>query len=149
MLDNNGVPIPEPQPAIFVANPHALLVDGVVTEVVYMQNYSDEEITQVLTNHTFDEVVRCEDYGHHLVVGDTRDDVFLEFIGPKKPFPSWVPNNRINNWKAPVDLPPNNGKILEWDELSLSWKATQDLPEEMLKMVEIDCPGCPPPHTNS
>lgn len=145
MLDNNGIPIPEPQPVVFVANPHALLVDNVVTEVVYMQNYSQEEIEQVLTNYTFDEVIRCEDYGHYLVVGDIRDTVFPEFIGPPKPFPSWVPNPRINNWKAPVDLPPNNGKILEWNEETLSWIATQDLPEEMLDLVNPDCPGCPKP----
>lgn len=41
------------------------------------------------------------------------------------PFPSWVFNEEINNWEAPVPLPefdPEDPKYYVWDEDSLSWK---------------------------
>jgi hypothetical protein len=56
----------------FIANPHALLIDGVVTEVVFMQNYTEEEIKDTLLKHSYDEVIRWDDYGYEMLVGYRR-----------------------------------------------------------------------------
>ena len=39
---------------MFIANPHALLIDGVVTEVVYMQDYDSEQIKEVLSKKVYE-----------------------------------------------------------------------------------------------
>lgn len=43
------------------------------------------------------------------------------FIPPKPIYESWILNENTCLWEAPVSY-PNDGKIYDWDEDSLSWK---------------------------
>ena len=113
----------------FIANPHALLTDGVVTDVVYMQDYSKEEIDTVLLNYSYDEIVVLSEYGRTISVGYTKigDDYY-----PPKPYPSWIATKDVdpivgNYWLPPViiSLEKRNkapeGYDYFWDEETVNW----------------------------
>lgn len=102
----------------FVANPHALIVNNVCTEVVYMQDYDSEEIAKTLEKYTYDEVVRWEDYGHPIYVGYHKvDDVFTTH----KAYPSWIWSMEAQNWIPPVDYPEDTESLYFWREDTMSW----------------------------
>lgn len=51
---------------------------------------------------------------------DRENDRFL----PAKPFPSWIFDEQIYRWKAPVPYPETDSSekiIFDWDENSQSW----------------------------
>jgi hypothetical protein len=52
-------------------------------------------------------------------IGYTYDEDRDAFI-PKKPFNSWLLNEDTCLWEAPISY-PNDGKIYNWNELTLSW----------------------------
>ena len=103
----------------FVANPHALIVNGVCTEVVYMQDYGPEEIAETLKKHTYDEVVRWDDYGHPIFIGFHKwEDKYVYH----KPYPSWVHNAENNDWEAPVPPPTDSSTDFAWHENTQTWE---------------------------
>lgn len=55
-------------------------------------------------------------------VGYTYDSGRDAFI-PPKPFASWLLDEAICRWQAPVPM-PEDGKFYAWDETTLSWKET-------------------------
>jgi hypothetical protein len=81
---------------MFVANPHALLIDGVVTEVVYMQDYDSEQIKEALSKKVYDEVINCSEYGKELFVGNFRIGDYI--VGPR-PNPNWEFNHKLGDWE--------------------------------------------------
>jgi len=95
----------------FIANPHALIKNGICTEVVFMQNYDDEEIAHTLSKYQYDEVIRWEDYGSEIYVGFHK---YKDKYAYHRPYPSWV-LNKYNQWEAPVPLP------LDADDIYYSW----------------------------
>lgn len=52
-------------------------------------------------------------------IGYTYDNTRDAFI-PPKPYNSWVLNEDTCLWEAPTPM-PNDGKIYNWDEESISW----------------------------
>lgn len=52
-------------------------------------------------------------------VGFTYDEQLDAFI-PPKPFESWLLDEQIADWVAPIPM-PNDGKNYQWDEDSQSW----------------------------
>tara|TARA_X000001388_G_C2118647_1_gene80598 strand:+ start:108 stop:497 length:390 start_codon:yes stop_codon:yes gene_type:complete len=58
--------------------------------------------------------------GNYAGVGftyDSSNDVFIE----PKPYPSWVLDEDKWQWKAPVDMPNEEGKFYNWNEDTTSW----------------------------
>ena len=55
--------------------------------------------------------------------GYTYDQTRDAFI-PPKPFPSWVLNEDTCRWDAPIPR-PDDGKMYEWDEDNVTWKALE------------------------
>jgi hypothetical protein len=55
-------------------------------------------------------------------IGYTYDEARDAFIAPK-PFESWLLNEDICQWEAPVAY-PTDGLMYEWDETITDWKAT-------------------------
>ena len=45
------------------------------------------------------------------------------FIAPK-PYASWLLDEATCRWKAPVDMPTDEGKIYTWNESTTSWDET-------------------------
>lgn len=37
-----------------------------------------------------------------------------------KPYPSWIVEEQLNSWRAPVDY-PTDGAFYAWDEETVSW----------------------------
>jgi hypothetical protein len=101
----------------FVANPHALAKDGVITEVVFMQDYDEKQIKAELKNHDYDEVVRWEDAGYEVYVGYKKHD---DFYAPEKPFESWVFDFDLGIWVTPIPLPKSK-QALFWNEDLQTW----------------------------
>jgi len=56
-------------------------------------------------------------------IGYTFDAVRDAFIAPQ-PFLSWVLNEQTCRWEAPIPR-PEDGKMYQWDEPSLSWVERQ------------------------
>lgn len=55
-------------------------------------------------------------------VGYTYDPARDIFV-PRRPFISWVLNEDIFDWEAPVPYPnPDNGRRYAWDEVTRSWR---------------------------
>lgn len=52
--------------------------------------------------------------------GMRYDPVLDAFVYTVKAFPSWVFDDSIGDFRAPVDI-PNDGKSYDWDESTLSW----------------------------
>jgi hypothetical protein len=46
---------------------------------------------------------------------DETNDVFI----PPKPYPSWILDTNIWNWKAPTDIPTDG--LYEWNEEKKEW----------------------------
>jgi hypothetical protein len=55
----------------------------------------------------------------YAAIGDKYDESRDAFIEPK-PYASWVLDETICRWKAPVAM-PTDGKIYTWDEATTSW----------------------------
>lgn len=53
-------------------------------------------------------------------IGFTYDAALDAFI-PPKPFESWVLDETIAQWKAPIDK-PDNGFLYEWIEATQEWQ---------------------------
>jgi hypothetical protein len=56
---------------------------------------------------------------NYAIVGGSYDSELDAFI-PPKPFNSWILDEEICQWKAPV-AHPEDGGIYDWNESTLSW----------------------------
>lgn len=102
---------------IFPGNPYALVTDGIVTDVVFMQDYTDEQIAETLTKYTFDSYYSCSELGRMVYVGwEEAEGLLLE----PKPHESWIVNHELQMWDAPVPM-PNTGQMYGWDENIKEW----------------------------
>lgn len=59
-------------------------------------------------------------------IGYTYDPVRDAFI-PPKPYPSWLLNEQTCLWEPPVAM-PDDGKLYQWDEATISWSANENQP---------------------
>jgi hypothetical protein len=58
--------------------------------------------------------------GNYAGIGYVYDAVNDVFYAPQ-PFASWLLDNATWTWKAPVDMPVEEGKQFKWDEPTTSW----------------------------
>jgi hypothetical protein len=58
--------------------------------------------------------------GNYAGIGFLYDAVNNVFYEPQ-PYPSWILNKSTWTWDSPIPY-PNDGKLYEWDENTLSWK---------------------------
>lgn len=56
---------------------------------------------------------------NYAAIGYVYDPVRDAFYAPQ-PFPSWTLNEDTCFWESPV-VPPNDGKLYQWDENALNW----------------------------
>jgi hypothetical protein len=55
-------------------------------------------------------------------------DAVADVFYPVKPYESWVKDESVFDWKAPVDK-PQDGKNYRWDEPTVSWIEETPTPE--------------------
>lgn len=109
---------------------YAFITDGIVTEVLTGINETetieglDTEtwygnfVGQLCKRTSFNGNIR----GVFAGVGYSYNELEDIFVIPQ-PYPSWT---RIGSfWKAPVAY-PNDGKMYEWNEATLSWNVTDE-----------------------
>jgi len=102
---------------ILPGNPYALVKNNVVTDVVFMQAYSEDEIKETLLKYDYDKVVKCSEYGRMIYV----DEVLVrDTFSGVKPFDSWYLNEDTATWEAPVEY-PKDGHLYQWFEDKMSW----------------------------
>lgn len=65
-------------------------------------------------------------YKNYAGIGYKFDPHRNAFI-PPKPYASWVLNEESCKWQAPV-MYPNDGHFYHWDEDSLSWILSEQIP---------------------
>jgi hypothetical protein len=58
--------------------------------------------------------------GNYAGIGFTYDAQNDVFYAPQ-PHPSWTINEATWLWESPVPM-PNDGKLYQWDESTISWK---------------------------
>lgn len=104
-------------PCSIVGNPYALISDGIVTDVVYMQNYDNSEIKETLKKYNYEEYVICSEYGQEIYVGERK--IGNEFL-INNPFPSWEFSAQHGYWMPPVSYPKDN-LYYDWDENVKAW----------------------------
>jgi hypothetical protein len=104
-------------PVNIPGNPYALLNNGLVTEVVYMQDYSSKQIEETLNKYAYDRYEVCSEYGREIYVGERCvGDMFVT----QKPFLSWIIHPSTGLWTSPVPY-PTDGKEYVWNEEGVSW----------------------------
>jgi hypothetical protein len=94
--------------------PFALVSNNLVTDVIYMQTDDQSTIDETLSKFSYDEYVK---YGEHLSIGQEKYNGFFRYPSP---YESWIWDDELKIWKAPVE-PPLDGNAYLWNEDSLSW----------------------------
>ena len=60
-------------------------------------------------------------------IGYTYDEALDAFI-PPKPYASWILDEEVAQWKAPIEY-PGDGKFYIWNEDSQAWEEISSLQE--------------------
>lgn len=97
----------------------AKIENGIVTEVIVAEQDFIDTLEGQWVQTSYNGNIRKNFAG----IGYTYDDVRDAFIAPK-PFDSWVLNEQICQWEAPVPYPVDK-KMYYWDEQSQSWKGSE------------------------
>lgn len=111
----------------------AKIVDGIVTDVIAVNNSDildadgneSEEVgkafcTNLLGGDWVQTSYNSNFRKNYAGIGDTYDKDRDAFIGGKA-FPSWVFNETICKYEAPVEYPSDTENQYVWDEDTLQW----------------------------
>jgi hypothetical protein len=108
----------------------AKVLDGKVTQVIvaepeFFENFVDSSLgewiqTSYNTRGNTHLLGGTPLRGNFAGVGFTYDKEKDVFIAPS-PFPSWVLNQDVWLWEAPIPC-PDDGKFYRWDEEIVNWK---------------------------
>jgi hypothetical protein len=94
---------------------YAFIKDGIVTNIVVF----DDEQTDLLEN--FKEIHGIDS----IVLATENTCINGEYDGNKfwliKPHPSWVKNEDLNKWQAPIPMPEDKEHKYIWNEETASW----------------------------
>jgi hypothetical protein len=99
-------------------HPHAFIdeTNTVINISVFdSESHDTELIEQVRESNGWKQAICCCTFGQ-TSIGSTWNG--NEFI-PKQPYPSWIWNDSIKEWQAPVSMPKD--ELYLWDESSTSW----------------------------
>ena len=99
---------------------YAIIKDNLVINVIVFDNPTEELITLFKTETNADDILEVNSF---VSVGSTYDGV--KFL-PPQPYPSWIFNEELGDWEAPVQYPtsseaPEKYFRYVWDEATLSW----------------------------
>ena len=108
-LDSNSIVV-----MVTVGKNETELIDGLNTETYYAQG-----TPYTVKRTSYNNNIRYNYAG----IGFTYDAVRDAFIAPK-PYPSWVLDENVMRWFAPVPMPSEGGPWV-WDEATLSWISAQ------------------------
>ncbi len=100
---------------------YAFIKNGEVVNVAVFQEPINLQLLEHFKNtHSLDEIILATEKARP---GGTYDGA--KFWIPQ-PYPSWIKNEELNEWEAPVSYPEDglrykwNEEILNWEEIQLS-----------------------------
>jgi hypothetical protein len=97
---------------------YALIKNNEVFNVLVFDSPSEETLLFFKNEHDADEVILATD---KTSIGGTYDGI--KFWLPQ-PYPSWIKNEELNEWTAPVAYPTveeGSDESYIWDENTTSW----------------------------
>ncbi len=98
---------------------YAFIKNNIVQNIIVFDNTTTETLT-VFKEHFFvDEIILANN--EKAVIGGTYDGT--KFWLPQ-PYPSWIKNEELNEWEAPVPYPTieeGSDENYTWDENTTSW----------------------------
>ena len=97
---------------------YAFIKNNEVVNVAAFENPSNELLLIFKEHHNLDQIILATDKTE---IGGTYDGT--KFWLPQ-PFPSWIKNEELNEWEAPVPYPvieEGSDEIYTWDENTTSW----------------------------
>ena len=98
---------------------YAFIKNNEVVNVAAFENPSNELLLIFKEHHNLDQIILATDKTE---IGGTYDGT--KFWLPQ-PFPSWIKNEELNEWEAPVSYPAfdeENPRYYEWNEEILNWE---------------------------
>lgn len=90
----------------------AIIENGIVINTIICESI---ELAESITGLTAVEYTDTNSAG----IGWTYNSTTEKFR-PPKPYASWIYNEEIEQWEAPIEYPTDN-KSYTWDEPSISW----------------------------
>lgn len=97
---------------------YAFIKNGVVFNIAIFEDPSQETLENFKLEHDADFLIEKNE---NTEIGGTYDGTKFWKV---QPYPSWVKNEELNEWEAPVSKPEfdsENPKYYEWDEYTISW----------------------------
>lgn len=97
---------------------YALIKDGIVFNILVFDNPSDNMLESTKNHFEADQIVLSNNKS---VIGGTYDGI--KFWYPQ-PYPSWIKNEELNEWVAPIPYPTieeGSDEKYTWDEPTTSW----------------------------
>jgi hypothetical protein len=99
-------------------HPHAFLNEEyIVINILDFQSHDDGLLASVKDYLKAGSYVSCCEYGAAYIGGDFYSN---KFYAPK-PYDSWVRNEVLGTWEAPIAYPEEDGKQYAWDESVIGW----------------------------
>lgn len=101
---------------------YAFIKNNNVVSIAIFDNPNNELINHFKGIHDLDSIVLANE---KTIIGGTYDG--QKFWLPQ-PYPSWIKNEDLNDWEAPVAYPvvdEENPKYYEWNEELLNWEEIQ------------------------
>ncbi len=101
---------------------YAFIKDENVVNIALFDNPSDELLNHFKNFHQVDQIILANE---RAIMGSTYDGT--KFWLPQ-PYPSWIKNEELNEWEAPVPYPvfdEENPKYYNWNEDILNWEEIQ------------------------
>jgi hypothetical protein len=102
---------------------YAFIKNNNVTNLVVFEDPSDELLLHFKNEFNIDNIVLATDKAR---IGGTYDGT--KFWVPQ-PYPSWIKNEELNEWVAPVSKPdfdPENPIFYVWNEELLNWEEVSE-----------------------
>jgi hypothetical protein len=96
----------------------AEIKDGIVQRVIVAEQDFIDQLPGTWVQTSYHGSIRKNFAGIGYAYDAERD----AFIAPQ-PFPSWVLDEKMCQWQAPVPM-PTDGKIYRWDEIKQIWTVT-------------------------
>jgi len=101
---------------------YAFIKNNNVINVCVFEDPSDDLLNHCKNQFELDEIVLATD---QTSVNDTYDGVKF---WPLQPYPSWIKNEELNKWVAPIERPlfdPENPVEYIWNEDIVNWEEIQ------------------------
>lgn len=102
-------------------HPHAFLNENNTVVNVCLFNDHDEDLLEQVKNHfSASSFKSCCEFGTAFINGDFYNNKFY----PEKLYPSWIRNEELGIWEAPIPYPEveeGSDEQYIWDENTTSW----------------------------